>query len=227
MKDFISELHRKIKPFNLLNHPFYKDWNAGKLNIKILQEYSKQYFHHVEAFPRCISAIHSNCTDLKNRQVLLGNLMEEEDIKKPHPGLWLKFAKGLGVSEKEVKKAMINKETKELIDKFLTISRLSYAKGLGALYAYEYQMPQVAKSKIEGLAKFYGISDEETIEFFKVHIEADEWHSEECLSLLKQLKTKTKCEEAIEGEVGIAKLMWKFLIGVEKQTKHLEASICT
>ena len=223
MKNFISELQEKIRPFNLLNHSFYKEWNAGKLNIEILQEYSKQYFHHVDAFPRCISAIHSNCTDLKNRQVLLGNLMEEENTDNSHPDLWLKFAKGLGIPEKEVKEVKLNEETKELIDEFLTISRLSYTKGLGALYAYENQMPQVAKSKIKGLAEFYGISDKETIEFFEVHIGADEWHSEECLNLLAQLNSQTEQKEAIQGATKLAKLMWRFLDGVEKQTKHLRA----
>ena len=79
MSYFINILKEAVKPYHLLQHPFYQKWNKGVLNKKVLQEYSKQYFHHVEAFPRCISAIHSNCTELENRLILLGNLMEEED----------------------------------------------------------------------------------------------------------------------------------------------------
>ena len=79
MQNFVSTLFQKIKPFHLLKHPFYKKWSNGELNKEVLKEYSKQYFHHVEAFPRCISAIHSNCTELENRQVLLGIKIEELD----------------------------------------------------------------------------------------------------------------------------------------------------
>ena len=222
MLNFTNFLTKKIKPLHLLNHPFYKKWTNGELNKEVLKEYSKQYFHHVEAFPRCISAIHSNCTELENRQILLGNLMEEEDKENSHPDLWLKFSNGLGVDSKDVKNVKLNQETKDLIDEFLSIARSSYAKGLGSLYAYEYQIPEVAKSKIMGLSKFYGINDEETIKFFNVHIHADEWHSEECLNLLTKLTSKKDQEDAIEGAEQLSKLMWSFLTGVDKSTILLQ-----
>jgi pyrroloquinoline-quinone synthase len=111
----------------------------------VLQEYSKQYFHHVDTFPRCISAIHSNCENLKNRQILLGNLIEEEANENSHPDLWLQFANGLGVNSNDVRNAKLNQETEDLITGFLALTKDSYAKGLGALYAYEYQIPEIAK----------------------------------------------------------------------------------
>ena len=222
MPHFIDTLKEAVKPYHLLQHPFYQKWNKGTLNKKVLQEYSKQYFHHVEAFPRCISAIHSNCTELENRQILLGNLMEEEDKENHHPGLWLKFANGLGIDSEDVKSAKLNQETKDLIDGFLEITKNSYAKGLGALYTYEYSVPEIAKSKIMGLSKFYGIKDTETIKFFTVHIQADEWHSEECLNLLKNLKSTKEQQEAINGAEQLSKLMWNFLTGVDKATAHMQ-----
>ena len=222
MLDFTNSLIKKIKPLHLLNHPFYKKWSNGELNKEVLQEYAKQYFHHVNAFPRCISAIHSNCLDLKDRQVLLGNLMEEEDKENSHPDLWLKFSNGLGVDSKDVKNVKLNQETKDLIDEFLNIARSSYAKGLGSLYAYEYQVPEIAKSKILGLSKFYGIKDSKTTKFFEVHITADEWHSEECLNLLKKLTSKKDQEDAIEGAEQLSKLMWNFLTGVDLATTRIQ-----
>ena len=44
-----------------------------------------------------------------------------------------------------------------------SLSRQSYAAGLGALYAYESQFPGVASAKIEGLINRYGIVEEETL----------------------------------------------------------------
>lgn len=42
----------------------------------------------------------------------------------------------------------------------------SYAKGLGALYAYESQVPEVAEVKIDGLVNHYGVRDENGLSFF-------------------------------------------------------------
>jgi pyrroloquinoline-quinone synthase len=52
----------------------------------------------------------------------------------------------------------------------------SVAEGLAALYAYESQIPEISRTKREGLAAFYGIDDPESTRFFTVHEEADVWH---------------------------------------------------
>ena len=52
------------------------------------------------------------------------------------------------------------------------------AEGLAALYAYESQIPEVSKTKREGLAAFYGVRDEDATRFFSVHEKADVWHRE-------------------------------------------------
>ena len=52
----------------------------------------------------------------------------------------------------------------------------STAEGLAALYAYESQIPEVSKTKREGLEAFYGIVDEDATRFFSVHEKADVWH---------------------------------------------------
>ncbi|MEG8230345.1 iron-containing redox enzyme family protein [Candidatus Rickettsia tasmanensis] len=63
----------------------------GKLTQSTLQIYEKEYYHHVTAFPRYISAIHSKCSDIQARQILLGNLIEEEQGEENHPELWKSF----------------------------------------------------------------------------------------------------------------------------------------
>ena len=85
---FEKTIQQDIAPFHLLKHNFYQKWSEGKLKIEELQEYSCQYFHHVSAFPRYISTIHSMCADINNRQVLLDNLVDEEKGSENHPELW-------------------------------------------------------------------------------------------------------------------------------------------
>ena len=95
---FIDELNAKLDGLHLLKHPFYKAWDQGKISNDTLKIYAKQYWHHVEAFPRYVSAIHSQCPNILNRQMLLENLIEEERGDENHPELWLRFSEGLGCS---------------------------------------------------------------------------------------------------------------------------------
>ncbi|HVI05463.1 MAG TPA: iron-containing redox enzyme family protein, partial [Sphingomicrobium sp.] len=101
-----------------------------------------------------------------------------------------------------------------LIDTFRRLSGKSYASGLGALYAYESQFPEVAKAKIEGLIDRYGIRDEETLRFFRVHESADVEHSSVCRGLLDRLHGDDRSEAIVAGEE-LAGALWNFLSGVE------------
>ncbi len=212
-----TAIDAKVASKAMLAHPFYQAWTEGRLPLDTLRAYARQYFHHVEAFPRAVSAVHSACPDRDGRRMLAENLAEEEGIdagKQDHATLWLMFACGLGESEAGVRDQLLNAETQALIDTFRKLSRQSYAAGLGALYAYESQFPGVASAKIEGLIDRYGISDEETLRFFRVHETADVEHSAVCRALLDRLPDDQKPEAIAAGEE-LAGALWNFLSGVE------------
>ena len=201
----------------MLSHPFYQAWTEGRLPLDTLRDYARQYFHHVEAFPRAVSAVHSACDDRDGRRMLAENLAEEEGLeagKQDHASLWLMFAYGLGEREEAVRSQRLNPETRALIDTFRKLSRQSYAAGLGALYAYESQFPGVAHAKIEGLIERYGISEESTLRFFRVHESADVEHSDVCRTLLDRLPEAQRGEAIAAGEE-LAGALWNFLSGVE------------
>jgi pyrroloquinoline-quinone synthase len=203
----------------MLSHPFYQAWTEGRLSLDTLRAYARQYYHHVEAFPRAVSAVHSACPDAAGRRMLAENLAEEEGIeagKQDHASLWLLFACGLGESEDGVRGQALNAETEALIDTFRSLSRRSYASGLGALYAYESQFPGVAGAKIEGLIDRYGIADEDTLRFFRVHQSADIEHSAVCRALLDALPEAERAEAVAAGEE-LAGALWNFLSGVESR----------
>ena len=224
--NYMQQLDRQLNENHLLKHPFYQAWSAGKLSLDNLRDYACQYYHHVDAFPRYLSATHSNCQHSEARKVLLENLNDEEGMNglDSHPALWLQFTKGLGLSVADVINCELFPETKQFIDDFLTLSRSSYAEGLGALYAYERQIPQTAASKITGLKQFYNISDEATLKFFLVHLEADVEHAEATKSLIKNLPMEEKIivERAAKK---IAKSIWNMLSGI--QTRMLNVCEAT
>jgi len=209
----IDNINNTLDELHLLKHPFYQAWNMGALSSDTLKVYAKEYYHHVAAFPRYLSRIHSNCSDINTRQILLGNLIEEEQGEKNHPELWKNFARRFGVFEEEFNANPQLEETKELVDGYFDLVDKDFAEGIGALYAYERQTPAVAESKIEGLQKFYSVTDEKSLEFFTVHIKADEWHSEECANIIAKLPEDQQIK-AQEGAIAGAKLLWKFLDGM-------------
>jgi pyrroloquinoline-quinone synthase len=219
MRSTSSLIDLKVAERAMLKHPFYQAWTEGRLPLDTLRAYARQYFHHVEAFPRAVSAVHSACTDRDGRRMLAENLAEEEGLeagKQDHASLWLMFACGLGESEDAVRDQQLNAETEALIATFRKLSRQSYAAGLGALYAYESQFPGVASAKIEGLVDRYAITDEQTLRFFRVHESADVEHSEVCRRLLDRLPEAEQAE-ALAAAEELAGALWNFLSGVEAE----------
>jgi len=217
MENFIEMLNEQLDQKFLLTHPFYQAWSAGELTQSDLGYYARQYFHHVDAFPRYVSATHANCDDISKRQVLLDNLIDEEKGDENHPELWLRFAESLGVSREEVTQAKHYPETKTLVNTFMDLCKSSYEEGVGALYAYERQVPKVAATKIDGLKKFYGISTQDALKFFEVHLEADVHHSNATRGLLESLPGDKK-EKAANAAKKAADVLWDFLSGVQRET---------
>ena len=205
---------------SMLSHPFYQAWEQGSLSKDALKAYAKQYFHHVEAFPRIVSAVHANCPDARGRRLLAENLAEEEGIgegKDDHASLWLGFASGMGADEEDVRSVRLIPETERLIETFRRLSRRSYASGLGALYAYESQLPQIAKSKIKGLVERYNESAPATLRFFEVHEAADIEHSDVCRELLDALPRADRAE-AHAAACELADALRGFLTGIQRET---------
>ena len=210
---FSKELNKKLDEYHLLKHPFYKSWNEGKLTRKIIKDYAEQYYQHVKAFPRYISATHSICEDLDKRRILLENLQDEEKKGADHPTLWKNFALAIGADPKKIEEVKKYDFTKELIDNFFKNGRSSYAEGLGSLYTYERQVPEIADTKIRGLKNHYGVNSKEGLEFFEVHKEADVYHREACEKLLDGL-SKNEQEKAEKAALSTAKYLWNFLSGM-------------
>ncbi len=200
----------------MLEHPFYKLWSEGKLSRHTLAEYAKQYYAQVRAFPAYVSAVHSHCEELDIRRLLLENLIEEEQGVNNHPELWLRFAEGLGVGRSEVGSAELLPETIESVKRIKKLTQSEdYLKGLAALYAYESQIPEVSRTKREGLKKFYDIDDRRTVSFFTVHEKADLEHRQVELDILEQHCTSTAAKQGVlRAAESAAKALWLFLDGV-------------
>lgn len=211
----IEAIDTRISQRSLLTHPFYQAWQRGELTKAALADYATQYYFHVDAFPRYLSALHSHTQNPATRRALLQNLVDEEAGRPNHPELWLQFAEGVGASRGAVLAASPEPETVALTETYSGLCRGgSVAAGLAALYAYESQIPAVAGTKIDGLERFYGITEEKSLAYFKVHQEADVVHAAEERRLLEGHLQDADAGDAVASAQQALDALWGLLSGV-------------
>ncbi len=180
MNTFQAELDKKLEHYSLLKHPFYQQWSAGTLNKHALCGYVKEYFHLVKAVPEMVEKIYiANPTeDVKM------NLEEE----KSHIRLWENFAKGMGISKQELHEYAPSDNTINAVNRMLSLME-NTTEGTAAMYAYEADIPKISVSKLDGLKKFYGISDASTLEYFFEHETADIEHVKVWQAMMAEFNT--------------------------------------
>ncbi len=233
---FKQKIDSIIAARSLLKHPFYVAWTQGKLSKEQLRHYAEQYFHNVLAEPTYLSAVHfntphmhteTNSGDISARQEILKNLISEEYGEKNHPALWKTFAFALGSSDKSLTAAAALPSTAKLVTTFrdICLNQPFYA-GLAALYAFESQVPEIAAVKIDGLARFYGMTDPDSYEFFTVHQEADVHHSQAEWALIERFAdTAEKQAEVLATTTRACDALWGFLDGISEN--YCADLVCT
>ena len=216
-KTFSLRMEERINSKSLLTHPFYQAWQNGELTSNDLRIYAQQYYFFESAFPMFLSSIHSKCQDRMVRQGILENLWDEEYGDNNHRALWLAFSAGLGLSEEAVVNAEVNKQTEALLNAYQEVCELgSFQEALAAMYAYEFQVPAISITKIEGLLEHYGFKRDDSIRFFDEHSTLDEEHSKrEAESIIKHTSAEfeTTVEKALDEALDA---WWGFLDGVNE-----------
>ncbi len=181
--NIIKKIDEMIETRSLLKHPFYQMWSDGKLSQDTLAGYSKEYFQLVKAVPSFMTPIIEKAPDSAISE-LIANQQEESD----HVKLWIDFAGEIGVSEGElIQYTGLTKTRKAVSD--LNELMNTYEGGACAMYAFEKEIPKISQTKLDGLAKFYGITGDEATEYFKLHTEADIRHSASWRTILEKSST--------------------------------------
>jgi pyrroloquinoline-quinone synthase len=184
---FVEVLESRIAKYDLLRHPFYRAWSAGRLTREDLRDYSRQYYHHVAAFPTYLSAFHSRLSDGELRRAVLRNLADEEIEGTPHSELWLDFAEAMGNDREHVRATSLAPVVDSLITTFRTVaSSGSPAAAVAGFYTYESQVPRIAEFKERALRDLYG-ADDRACRYFALHKTADVHHSRVWRELLEQV----------------------------------------
>jgi pyrroloquinoline-quinone synthase len=221
---FFEQLEASIAKYDLLCHPFYRAWAAGELTRDDLREYARQYYHHVEAFPCYLAELALRLDEGELRRAVLANMCDEKGAGEvsedsvPHSELWLDFAEGMGARRDMVMHLPVA-EIRELIRHFHRMaSEGTPEEALAAFYAYESQVPRVAKEKARGLREMYS-ADSKTCGYFTLHATADVYHSNVWRQQLEKRLAANPgaAQAALDAAENTARLLWQALDGIEAE----------
>jgi pyrroloquinoline-quinone synthase len=181
--NIIKKIDDMIEGRSLLKHPFYQMWSDGKLTQESLAGYSKEYFQLVKAVPLFMTPIIEKAQDTVVSE-LISNQQEESDHIKP----WINFAGELGISEDELVSYSGTPKTRKAVSDLNELMN-TYEGGACAMYAFEKEIPKISQTKLDGLKEFYGLTNDEATEYFKLHTEADIRHAASWRNILETSST--------------------------------------
>jgi|SRR5579863_1165416 pyrroloquinoline-quinone synthase len=230
--DFLAQLEARIGKYDLLCHPFYKAWEAGKLTRDDLREYAQDYYHHVEAFPSFLATFGLRLEEGELRRAVLANMCDEKGVEGkrgrksvPHSELWLDFAEGMG-STRNLEWHSPAPEVRQLIRHFHQVaSEGSPEEALAAFYAYESQVPRISKEKERGLRANYR-ADDKTCGYFTLHASADVVHSKVWRTQLEKriAANPQTANAALDAAEDAARTLWRALDGVNARRTAMTAA---
>jgi len=168
----IEMIDERIRERSLLTHEFYKTWSAGMLTREALAGYAKEYFALVKAVPEMMEPMVVSAP-----AGLRADIEEQRAEEASHIPLWAAFAEAFGITRDELESHEPLPETKEAVALMKSLTAEDFGKAACAMYALELEIPAIAKTKLEGLEKLYGITGDAPLEYFREHNEADVRHA--------------------------------------------------
>jgi pyrroloquinoline-quinone synthase len=149
---------------HLLEHPFYRRWEAGTLAEGELAAYAAQYRHLERALPATLAAIAAALPDGTARRLVEANLADELGVPAPHVELFESFARAAGAPDD----VAATPATMALLSAVRAAASTDPVAALAMVAAYEVQAADIAASKAEGLRRHYGM-DADGTRFWDVH----------------------------------------------------------
>ncbi|MCU0371801.1 MAG: hypothetical protein MUE56_00980 [Ignavibacteria bacterium] len=137
----------------LLDHPFYQAWTEGKITQEQLSVYADAYLGLIEKIPYFWEK------SLKELGVDTAESKEVITDEISHIPMWKNWSEKLHT----------NGIKQNLDDLSSELDGMNASELLGAIHSFEVQQPEVAKTKKDGLIKFYGF-DGSDLKYFDEHM---------------------------------------------------------
>ena len=214
--EFRTRLEQTVSARHSRMNPFTEKWVKGELSRDQLGAWVCQHYQYVSQFPRWCAAVYAECPDPDARDFLLENIVEEEAGVK-HVDLLIRFGEACGVSRRQVETARQLPTTRALTAWCHETSRQSFhVAAAGLLVGLESQVPGIYHRNLPPLKTHYGFSEHE-VEFFAIHIVADEVHGERGYQIVERhCPTLERQAEAVEQVRQATEMRWQYMTGVHR-----------
>jgi pyrroloquinoline-quinone synthase len=154
----------------LLDHPFYRRWEAGEVSMPELAAYAAQYRHFERYLPDFLSRLVAALPEGPARDLVSANLGDEQGDPVAHTELFEEFATAVGAGDDAASPAVTR-----LLDVYDDLLADGATSGLAGFMAYESQAAEIAYSKAAGLRRHYQVSDA-GLRFWDHHATVDVRH---------------------------------------------------
>ena len=211
---FRTQLAEAVNARHSRLNPFTEQWVRGELTRDQIGSWVCQHYQYVSQFPRWCAAVYAECPDADARDFLLENIVEEESGTK-HVDLLIRFGEACGVSRRQVETARQLPTTRALTAWCYETSRRPFhVAAAGLLVGLESQVPGIYQRNLPPLRAHYGFSDRE-VEFFAIHIEADEVHGERGYQIVERAcPTPDLQARALERVRQATEMRWQYMTGL-------------
>jgi pyrroloquinoline-quinone synthase len=191
--DLFERLEAVADRWNVLRHPFYRRWECGELTRDELAYYAGEYRHAVVA----LAGLARTASDE-------GHAAEEA----AHVELWDDFARSLDADLERAPRA----ETTSCVAAWSG----SGVEGAAALFAVESAQPEISKTKLEGLTRWYGFDPQtKGTRYFELHSDRDHEHADLSRRVLERAET-TDADRIVAAAERALRGNWALLDGVER-----------
>jgi len=187
----------------LPEHPVIGKLERGELSRAQIAGMMGQIYKQTTEVVRWLGALYAKCPIKSVRREIFNNLLEEElghfSGTDAHFDLARRVGEAAGATREEMESTKLLPATDRLIKlgEHMFFEEDDWVAAFGTAFGFEYQSPMAFGPIAEALKKSYGMSDHD-VEFFSVHVTADEDHTGAIVKVIEKYASGPDTHEKVK-----------------------------